>query len=956
MVVAQSECVHANTFAYNCLHINFTTMKTLIFTLVFSIFCLANAQSIQNAEDEKLRQLYDSLFSNNLAQKYNVQYYRMNRELAEQKEMLANLNETKEAAEILSKNYAQKLASDDITKRNELYRKTLQRLQKGDFQKGIDLLNTSSIYENIIKSRQKGEQNSFRAYCDSYLLKSYLLVCDLQLDSAQLLFENLAAIDSTNFLYLDETAQFYEAKKQYTKAFSAFGKMYSLANTDESKAYTLNNLGECSFLLNKIEEPITYFQNALKMYEDLNSAMTIDNNLLQSNILIRLSELRKKQFSRKSSKIFKEEGILYAKKALKILRRYPPDDEISAQMDKAAMLVTFFEQNQLEEEQKQNTQNMAEQYEAKAAELLRNKGDSAEIKTLLNSAVEQYQRSIELDNTNLQNQYSLSFTYENLNKVEGDNNQRIKNQEILLRLRKQAFTLTNDPTIKYNLVLAYLDLSFYQLINEQYKISSELVERATALSPHSDWVKVNTALCYFFDNKSVAATSIYKEIRKKNNIDSLKERHLRQIEFLKKSGVEKEFLDRIPELIFGEQVFAQRMLTKAEKLKFIGDSFKSVKDSAEAKNYYNQSIELYQYLIKRDKTLYYSYSYTFLLVNYASVEDGLPAKITLYREIVKIRKKVINAYQRDKEANKQFAFANSYLAWLLSCNNEFAESYQYASAGYKAFPANTSTTKQYIISLLANNHLNTAKALAILYKDLPCNDSTFKQALFDDFDTLQNYEATHDNFLIMKDLLNSIDLWEKEASQYNSLGMIALHRNDTTGEAKAYFESSIDLYSKLMTINKNILYLFSQSFSYENLNAVETDLNKKIKKQEIVIKLREKVYKKYENNANVRINLASAYNTMGWYLLLNKKYSAALKYTWKAKKMKVDNPLIDINLALCYIFTEKLEEAVKIIDAYKDVKIKNDTYRDVFLNKLQKFEEAEFYIPNLQKIRDVLND
>jgi len=176
-------------------------------------------------------------------------------------------------------------------------------------------------------------------------------------------------------------------------------------------------------------------------------------------------------------------------------------------------------------------------------------------------------------------------------------------------------------------------------------------------------------------------------------------------------------------------------------------------------------------------------------------------------------------------------------------------------------------------------------------------------------------------------------------------------------------KESAKYYEQLLPDDPELDYAWGLSLVYESLvsfgktNSEKTDFAQK------TIKLRQKVYTKFQNK-NTALQLANAYGYLSWYLLFEKRLVkaeeaalAGLNISGFEKPEGFDKQVewIHTNLATSLLYQGKYKDAEKIYKKYMNKPYNEEkTWKEIFLADLDELEKAGITHPDVKKIRELL--
>ena len=148
-----------------------------------------------------------------------------------------------------------------------MYQKAFRYFQEGELQRALKVLseaNLSKQSEAILKEREKISEinkeievrDSIQKNRSAEIIKALSLKADLhktsyEYDSVKVVYDLLVQLDSTNYKILWGLASFYKDQNQTKESIKVYEKALKYVNSEEEKAYMLNELGaEFSWLKN----------------------------------------------------------------------------------------------------------------------------------------------------------------------------------------------------------------------------------------------------------------------------------------------------------------------------------------------------------------------------------------------------------------------------------------------------------------------------------------------------------------------------------------------------------------------------------------------------------------------------------------------------------------------------------------------------------------------------------
>ncbi|MFN0201672.1 MAG: tetratricopeptide repeat protein, partial [Bacteroidia bacterium] len=137
-------------------------------------------------------------------------------------------------------------------------------------------------------------------------------------------------------------------------------------------------------------------------------------------------------------------------------------------------------------------------------------------------------------------------------------------------------------------------------------------------------------------------------------------------------------------------------------------------------------------------------------------------------------------------------------------------------------------------------------------------------------------------------------------------------------------------------------------------NQKEKNPQKKVERQQEIIKILLDGDKANPNNVEFQKAIAKEYGSLAWYQLFTKEFSAA-EQSAKAGLAKDNSEVwINTNLALALLYQGKWEEAKNIYTKLKDQPHGKGRYKAVFLKDLKELEKAGIKHKDVEKARKLL--
>ena len=199
------------------------------------------------------------------------------------------------------------------------------------------------------------------------------------------------------------------------------------------------------------------------------------------------------------------------------------------------------------------------------------------------------------------------------------------------------------------------------------------------------------------------------------------------------------------------------------------------------------------------------------------------------------------------------------------------------------------------------------------------------------------------------------------AEKYRKEADTLLQQQAAASKIFTKLKESAKYYEKLLPDDPELNYAKELSFVYESLvtfgktNSEKTDFAQK------TIKLRQKVYTKFQNK-NTALQLANAYGCLSRYLLFEKRFAeaeeaalAGLNISGFEKPEGFDKQVewIHTNLATSLLYQGKYKDAEKIYKQYINKSYNEEkTWKEIFLADLDELEKAGITYPDVKKIRN----
>jgi len=135
------------------------------------------------------------------------------------------------------------------------------------------------------------------------------------------------------------------------------------------------------------------------------------------------------------------------------------------------------------------------------------------------------------------------------------------------------------------------------------------------------------------------------------------------------------------------------------------------------------------------------------------------------------------------------------------------------------------------------------------------------------------------------------------------------------------------------------------SITQKNQKRVEQLLYKAIDLQNKYYQLLNKVYKQQPQDEESKQKLAQSYSDYAWYLIMNKKFKAAISYAKKGMSLDSVQLSCKRNLLLADLMSGEIEEAKKLYLQYKDKKDKKATFKEIIRGDLITLENEDITSP-----------
>lgn len=184
-----------------------------------------------------------------------------------------------------------------------------------------------------------------------------------------------------------------------------------------------------------------------------------------------------------------------------------------------------------------------------------------------------------------------------------------------------------------------------------------------------------------------------------------------------------------------------------------------------------------------------------------------------------------------------------------------------------------------------------------------------------------------------------------EAKQYDS--------------AQVYFQRAVTAYEALPKGRLNMRAIYQASFTYEHLNRLSKTPQLRYDYQRMIAQLREQAFAAHPENADVQAKLGFAHVYLSWFALFVEKYGEAERSAKRTLELSPSSVSVMSSLALAYLFQGKYAESEDIFRTYADQAWPHDrheTFREAFLADIDELEQAGISHPDMEKIRDLLEE
>ena len=172
-----------------------------------------------------------------------------------------------------------------------------------------------------------------------------------------------------------------------------------------------------------------------------------------------------------------------------------------------------------------------------------------------------------------------------------------------------------------------------------------------------------------------------------------------------------------------------------------------------------------------------------------------------------------------------------------------------------------------------------------------------------------------------------------------------------------YFQKALTILKPLLQQERRPAWLNSTANVYETLALIEINADQRIAYKKEELALREELHQALPANREVLVALSKAYLNMCWYQLLDKQYTQAEQYLEKGKVLDDAMMWVYTMPPLLELLQGNYQKAKAYYSAYKDKVYQEQTaFKDAFLEDFQLLESNGFQHPDIEKIRQLLQD
>ena len=443
-------------------------------------------------------------------------------------QQLADLQQKWDDSQQLIRELSDKFAVVNLDDADSLYTTAFEKFRSGDIEAAHRILNSEALEKNVADARkelQKLEQleqeleqrkrqalDNLEKTIAAYKLKAELFMAQLKWDEAEYFYEQGVLVDTTNYDNVFEFAYYLDNQNRHDKAIRWYKTALRLADAEYQYSSVLNNLANLYRAKNDYPAAQAAYQRALEIRERLAAtnpqtyepdvAMTLNN----------LGFLCQARLEATADFRYRENGLNYVHRSIKILKTCPDIPVVQEQKRKAGYLLEYFEtinQDYL----------LAKKYILAADSLAQQQAPANDIIARLKQSAAYYEKLLPQD-PELDYAWELSFVYEHLSKWVETYPEKIHFIQKTIELRQQVHKKFQNENTALQLANSFGSLSWFLLFEHRFSEAETAALSGLSISDFSkpegfdqqiEWIHTNLAAALLFQGSYEAAETFYKK-------------------------------------------------------------------------------------------------------------------------------------------------------------------------------------------------------------------------------------------------------------------------------------------------------------------------------------------------------------------------------------------------------------------------------------------------------------
>ncbi len=539
-------------------------------------------------------------------------------------------------------------------------------------------------------------------------------------------------------------------------------------------------------------------------------------------------------------------------------------------------------------------------------------------------------------------------------------NQYQKATELYTQAQNNA--LFDYQEAEYNFYAAMLEYDKKNIETALEKILTAIIIYDELIRNAPDIFEVTKARCQIF------SAVVYKEMLDKSPLQEYKqnarEALISAVELLSsypdllEAKLEKRKAEDLLEFFKGttvDQIVENKILTEAEALN--RQAYKLLEngeDSTQAKALFNESVVKYNQLISNDKlNMQHQFDVTFSYQGLNMIETDNMKRIDNQRRIIAYRKAVCDV-TNNASIREMLVVDYAIMAWYHILEGEYKKAVDFAELSSIISSRPTQAAAYKAMALVLDGDTRKGKAIYDEIRPQTFNTDSFKIEHLGDVELLIEKEISPTNAIKIPEMLYGFDAYcNKLVVDAQSLFQSAQNFEQISDTAKAIFDyqKSAEKYLILAEKTREKEHFYNTAIVLQEKNKLVKDKEVWTENQLQIIELMYKSNKASSGDLTFDENHLKSISALCTSYNFNNQSNKSYSVLKKAIGFYKNNAVLNKELAIHYLLTNKYNKARKLCSTYKHEIVGNKAFAEVILKDIDSLEKNGIENPNFEKIR-----